>query len=85
MTLRAFRDASGKTLPMILEELSALCPDAPKTKGGFLNIERRGVKRRSLIRALATVYGTSEDAIESAQPVPSELRRGRRSREVATA
>jgi len=85
MTLRAYRDASGKTLPVILEELAALCPDAPKTKGGFLNIERRGVKKRSLIRALATVYGTSEDDIEGAHPVPSELRRGRRSREVATA
>lgn len=78
MTLREYRDRSGKTIPVILEELAATCPDAPTTAGGFLNIERRGVRRRDLIRALALSYGATEEEIANAETVQSLGRRGRR-------
>jgi transcriptional regulator with XRE-family HTH domain len=85
MTLRDFRDSSGKTIPVILEELAARCPDAPTTEGGYLNMERRGVQKAKLIRALAIVLGRTEEEIENAEPEPSQPRRGRRTREAVAA
>jgi transcriptional regulator with XRE-family HTH domain len=72
-TLKDLRERAGLTPTDVVARLRGMGPGMPQDRTWVHQIEKRGVSKFSLLRALATIYGVTMDDVERAAITTASL------------
>lgn len=83
-TLTDLRKRAGLTPPQVMERLKGMGPDMPQDRTWIHQIEKRGVSKFAILRALAIIYGVTVEEVEEASRATAAAARQNNSRQIVT-